>query len=172
LITEYRHGTAWDTHAHKRAAVLPWFDTEGRLVNVKYRSVEGKAFRCADGGQALSNHLFGYAETLHADTLYITEAEIDTLYLATRGYASVALGTAHLSSIQENLILKHPAKSVIVATDADKAGEKAARDIAKRLGGYKDVFRLNIPDGCKDVNDIKPLRVEYRAEPVFKGACA
>ena len=75
-------------HTHKRAAVLPWFDTEGRLVNVKYRSVEGKAFRCADGRQALSNHLFGYTETLHADTLLITEAEIDTLYLATHGYAS------------------------------------------------------------------------------------
>ncbi len=154
-------------HAFKKAAVLPWFDEKGNLVNVKYRSVEGKTFWCADGGQSLSGHLFGYAQTLQADTLHITEAEIDTLYLAAHGYASVALGTAHMSAIQENLILKHPAKTVIIATDSDKAGEKCARDIARRLGGFKALERVVFPEGCKDVNDIRPLTLQTAIPPFF-----
>jgi hypothetical protein len=154
-------------HAFKRAAALPWFDEKGNLVNVKYRSVDEKAFRCVDGGQALSGHLFGYTQTLQANTLHITEAEIDTLYLAAHGYASVAMGTAHMSAIQENLILKHPAKAVIIATDSDKAGEKCARDMARRLGGFKSPERVVFPDGCKDVNDIRPQTLQTAIPPFF-----
>jgi DNA primase len=154
-------------HAFKKAAVLPWFDTKGNLVNVKYRAVEGKAFQCADGGQHLNGHLFGWAQSLGTDRLFVTEAEIDSLYLAANGYTSVALGTAHLSPAQEKLIIKHPAKTLIIATDSDKAGEKCANDIARRLGGYKVVERFQFPDNCKDVNDVKPLTVKTAIPQFF-----
>ena len=154
-------------HAFSKAAVLPWFDTRGKLVNVKFRSTTRKKFWCPEGGQEIRYHLFGWAQSLEHDTLYITEAEIDALYLASNGYGAVALGTAHMSPEQEILTKKHPAKTLVICTDNDPAGEKAAKDIAKRLGGYKDICRLCFPEKCKDVNDIKPLKVHTQNMRLF-----
>ena len=156
-------------HAFSKAAVLPWFDVKGNLVNVKFRSTTRKKFWCPDGGQEIRNHLFGWQQSMTGDDLFITEAEIDALYLASKGHNAVALGTAHMSPMQENLILKHPVKRLIIATDNDPAGEKAAKDIAKRLGGYKDVCRLQFPSKCKDVNDIKPLKVHIQERRFMVG---
>ncbi len=156
-------------HAFSKAVALPWFDTKGNLVNVKFRSTLRKNFWCPDGGQEIRYHLFGWEQSLHAEEIFITEAEIDTLYLASNGHAAVALGTSHMSPEQENLIIKHPVKRVIVATDNDLAGEKAAKDIVKRLGGYKDVCRFVFPKNCKDVNDVKPLKVRTQQTGFLTG---
>ena len=136
---------------------LPYFDTAGRLVNVKMRSITEKVFRCLDEGQPVNNHLFGWAQSANQSDLYVTEAEIDAMYLTGCGFPAVALGTAHMSDAQKALLIRHSAGVIVAATDNDKAGEKCARQLAKALSGYKIVRRAFYPDGAKDVNEIRPL---------------
>jgi hypothetical protein len=157
-------------HAFSKAVALPWFDTKGNLVNVKFRSTTRKKFWCPEGGQEIRYHLFGWRHSLEAETLHITEAEIDALYLASNEFDAVALGTSHMSPEQERLLLQHPAKRLVICTDNDAAGEKAAQDISKRLGGYKSICRFLFPKKCKDVNDVKPLKVHTQTMGFLNGA--
>ena len=132
-------------HPAKNAVALPWFDYNGELVAVKYRSVEGKSFVCADGGQKVHHHIFGYPQSLGARVLYVTEAEIDAMYMVENGFNAVALGTAHMSDEQRDLLIRHPAHTIIIATDNDAAGHKCAARMTKALTGYKNVGRVIFP---------------------------
>ena len=45
------------------------------------------------------------------------------------------------------------AGKIIIATDADDAGQAMAEEIARRIGKDK-VFKIHYPEGCKDANDV------------------
>lgn len=151
-------------HPFLNAAVLPWWDRDGGLANVKYRAVDAKRFWFAKKHMRMDQHLFGALQCRGVeDDLYVVEGEIDALYLHSNGLAAVALGTAHMSEKQEKMLIQHPAKRIIIATDADAAGRKCAADIARRLGGYKEIGHFLHPEGCKDINDIRPFHLALGA---------
>ncbi|WP_058637022.1 toprim domain-containing protein [Enterobacter cancerogenus] len=45
---------------------------------------------------------------------------------------------------------------MVIATDNDPEGEKAGERIAAALSGWVDLYKLVIPHGYKDVNELSP----------------
>ncbi|MDT0150053.1 toprim domain-containing protein [Priestia aryabhattai] len=141
--------------AKHNAVVLPWHDKDGRIVNVKFRSIKQKYFWYMDG-QQIKNHVYGLwlVRKLNKDTVFIVESEIDALYLWSLGYAAIALGRARISRKQRELILNSGIKTLIIATDNDRAGRSCGLELIRELGGYIDLRCIDFPNNVKDVNDM------------------
>lgn len=150
------------------AICLPWHDWQGRIINMKYRSIEGKDFWYSSGGQPVKKHLYGLFLVLdlhrkqrkhnkQLSPVYIVESEIDALYLWTIGKPAIALGGSSISEQQlELLIGKLSDCEIILATDNDIVGKKVRKVLTEELGGYFTVKELEIPEGYKDVNELEP----------------
>ncbi|UNE53923.1 bifunctional DNA primase/helicase [Bartonella machadoae] len=88
-------------------------------------------------------------------TIVITEGEIDALSLAAYGYPALSVpfgggvGGKH-NWIENEFDNLEPFETIFLATDMDKPGEEAAREIANRLGRHR-CYRVQLP--CKDAND-------------------
>lgn len=140
-----------------RAVTFPWFDRRGRLVNVKFRSVYDKRFWYHSEGQPIRNHLYGIhaVHAVGAEEVWVVESEIDALTLWQAGKAAVALGGARFSEEQRRLLLQSPAKTVVIATDNDKPGQRILCSIYDSLAGYLEVKKMHWPySQCKDINDL------------------
>jgi DNA primase len=135
---------------------LPWFDRYGRLINIKFRSVTDKKFWYLDGGDPIGRHVYGLDLIISRGIkrVFVTESETDALYLWTNGLPAVALGGAHLSKRQRTLLLGSGIEELLIATDNDPAGDRAARILMNELSGYLIAERIQLPDGVKDVNEI------------------
>ena len=82
--------------------------------------------------------------------LFICEGLFDALTLIEAGYPAVAM--FGLNGIQwENV----DATELIFCLDADTAGKNAFKEQADKaaLGAGKEVYRFQIPEGCKDINE-------------------
>ncbi len=88
-------------------------------------------------------------------TIVITEGEIDALSLAAYGYPALSVpfgggvGGKH-NWIENEFDHLEPFETIFLATDMDKPGEEAAREIASRLGRHR-CYRVHLPR--KDAND-------------------
>jgi DNA primase len=140
----------------KKAIVIPIFDKDGNIVNLKFRSIVHKYFWFNPIGDGIKNHVYGlhFIRRMNLNKAFIVEAEIDCMYLWTHGIPAIALGGANMSEEQRKLILNSPIKTLIIATDNDKAGRHIASDIIKRLGGYLNLRKIDLPNGVKDVNEL------------------
>ncbi|WP_206566722.1 hypothetical protein, partial [Enterobacter cancerogenus] len=90
-----------------KAITIPWHNRAGALVNIKVRSVKEKKFWYYQGGDKISNHVYGLdlIVSRQIKRVYITEAEIDCMYLWANGLPAVAIGGSSLSlSQRENLL--------------------------------------------------------------------
>jgi hypothetical protein len=145
-----------------QAVVIPWFNSRGELVQIKRRSVKSKFFRylsMKEGGYPVRELLYGI-DIIHRKNLdyaVITEAEIDALYAMTAGVPAIAVGGSKFSKEKADLIRRSPLRKLIIATDNDDAGRTLEEQIIKRLNGQVDLWRLRLPEGCKDLNDIQDL---------------
>ncbi|PEM08517.1 toprim domain-containing protein [Bacillus wiedmannii] len=140
------------------AMAFLWRDFKGKVINVKFRTIQGKKFFYLDGGQQIKNHLFGLYD-VHKEgtkTAYIVESEIDALYLWSHGFPAAAIGSSHMSDVQRRLILQSNIETLVIATDNDAAGERLRRQIKRELGGYMELKDLKLPNYVKDVNDLPP----------------
>lgn len=150
-------GVGYDTE--NKSVMLPWFDIEGYIINAKFRSTKSKYFYYFPDGQRIKQHLYGLYQVLQSgvpEVLFITESEIDTLYLWSMGIKSVALGGASISDKQVKLLHRLGA-SIVIATDNDGAGFRCAHSIRDNLAKHLKVSRLRLPESCKDVNDLYKL---------------
>lgn len=150
------------------AICLPWHDWQGRIINMKYRSIKNKDFWYSSGGQPVKKHLYGLFLVLDLhrkqrkykkklSPVYLVESEIDALYLWSIGKPAIAFGGSSISEQQQGLIVgKLSDCELILATDNDKVGQKFRRVLAKELGGYFTIKELEIPEGFKDVNELEP----------------
>ena len=142
---------------HKNKAVaIPYFDTKSKLVNIKYRKVGRKQFYYLPNGQPIGHHVYGLhmVKRVKAPRIFVVESEIDCLYLWGLGVPAVALGSAHLSKRQEELLDLSGVTELVLAFDNDKAGRNATNNATKRLGGKYELSRIVFPPNCKDINDI------------------
>jgi len=141
------------------AVVFPVRDATGNVVAAQGRLLEAlparsedeKALRMLTVG-AVAGGVFATAGAFAADTCAIVEAPIDAITLQQCGLEAIALCGAQNRPewLREALI----AKEVIIATDADLAGERAAREISKWLSDDSTLARLRLPDGIKDANEL------------------
>jgi DNA primase len=86
----------------------------------------------------------------------IAEAPIDALSLAAAGVPAIALGgTKNRPAWLRRRLAEHP---VLLATDADAAGDIAAQDLARWLSFGTRCRRLRPPADCKDWNEVLQAR--------------
>ena len=130
---------------------IPHYE-KGKLINIKSRSLPPakKDFRrVKDCRSILFN---GDAIEAHGNEIYITEGELDALTLIDQGIKNAVGITAGAGSFDPSWIDHLQAvKKIILCYDPDEAGQKGAREAARRLG-YDRCFNVVLPDG-QDVNE-------------------
>jgi DNA primase len=145
--------TKWLLTGVDRRVVFPIYDQRGELVAIHGRAIEEKHFnssKITKGDKSLG--IFAaQPEALKAKVVAICEGAIDALALASCGVAAVAMtGTTAPDWLFKKLAFKH----VLLATDADEAGDKAADKLKFELEKYgAKTFRLR-PRRAKDWGEI------------------
>ena len=159
-------------HEHfNGCVVVPVFDDTGAVGEVYGRRVVEQR-----GSQGGPRHLylpgphrgvFNQAGLLAAgvDELIVTESVIDALSLWCAGFRHVTAcyGTGGWTPDHDGLIDRLGVKRVLVAFDADEAGDKGAADLAGSLAGRGvECFRVELPRGA-DINEVAVGAKDARA---------
>lgn len=146
---------------------FPSFEPDGKtLVHMKYIKIErenGK--KVSWTSKDTSCVLFGkQAVPMDGGDLVITEGEIDAMSMYQMGYPAVSIPFGagnHEKWIENDYEWLECFSRIVLCMDADGAGFKGRAEIAKRLGHHR-CFMVNMPDGCKDANDV--LLADKQAE--------
>lgn len=161
-LKDYRIGE----HKDGRAIAFPYFNQGGDEIHmVKYLALErderGKKKIWAESGSG--KVLFGKQTIKNSGELVIHEGEIDSMSSHQMGYPSVSVPYGakcdngvtdpNLEWIENDFDFLDSFERIYLCMDADEEGQKAAKSIAKRLG-IERCFLVQIPDGCKDANDV------------------
>lgn len=146
----HRAGVRFSPHFYGRPAVVfPVRDRAGTLVAADGRYIDDGQPKSRGAGSK-SAGVFATPGAWDAGTLLLCEGPMDALSLHAAGHPAIALMGACLSNV---VAWGCAFRQVAVATDADEAGDRAAREIAAALEvrGAK-ALRLRPPNG-KDWND-------------------
>jgi len=158
-----------------RTVVIPWYDTNGKLANVKYRKTFGKVFFYEKGAVPIRNLVFGlnnvYAS--RATTAVLTEAEIDAMSVMSSGARlhGLALGGANFTDYQRDLIVRSPIKRLVILADNDKAGGKLRDQVVEKLRGRCELAVADI-NTYKDANEVLTKEGSERLREIIQGAKA
>lgn len=143
------------------ACIVFPYTRNGEVVNLKYRSLEGKDFRQVGGAEKV---LYGL-DDLTEDWAVIVEGECDKLALAVAGISnavSVPDGAPPAGSKPSEAKFEYlvncaaqldQIKKIVLAVDFDPPGQTLESEIARRLGPER-CFRVRWPEGCKDANEV------------------
>jgi len=132
-----------------KTIAIPFYK-DGKLVNVKYRSVgEKQMWQEKQAEPVLFNRDNIPAES---QCLVITEGELDAAALGQYGIDSVSIpsGVSNLEWIENEWEWLNRFKEIILCFDMDDAGQDAVHKVAKRLGEWR-CKRVELPH--KDAND-------------------
>lgn len=135
--------------------VIPAHDKDAKLVGWIIRREHGVPKYVYAKGFKKSHILFGQPLVDTSNAVCITEGALDAMWLNQLGYQAVALLGMHMSTVQEELIMRLPSKEIILSLDNDEAGKKGREHILKRLQGKINISYLKLPSGYKDVQEIK-----------------
>ena len=153
-------------HPENRLAI-PWRDRAGSVVTLQRRRLDGgdPKYVFPPGRAARDPYGVELLADAPADApLAFVEGAIDVLALRVlfrlRGAAVVALGIPGVTGWRESWAALARGRAVLVATDADQAGEQAAERIASatRAAGAASVRRAR-PNGAKDWAELLAARV-------------
>lgn len=145
----------------------------GQVVNHKYRTVAKRAGVCfaQDKGaeQCWWNHDVITDRSLFGTKLIVTEGEFDAVAAIQAGFSraisvpsgapSVAVGGgtsgAKYAFVADSLdtMSVENVPEIVLAVDADPAGNALLADLALRLGKPRCRY-VTFPEGCKDLNDV------------------
>lgn len=137
----------------------------GQEVGAKIRSLNNKGFSCT----ASLHNFFNSDNVESGDILIIVEGEMDALSLMECGYESVvSVPNGAIAKVkdytprpeEDNSFrflwdakdMLDSALKVVIATDADEAGNAMAEELARRIGKDR-VWKIEWPEGCKDANE-------------------
>lgn len=138
------------------AVTIPWFNPDGSLGNVMYRSVSGKTFWYKRGGRPITEMVYGLniAYERRIARAVIVEAPIDALSVMTAGTLGIAVGGTAFSKAKRDAIIRSPIEILTIIRDNDAAGRLLQRRIIDELSPYMDVNIAVIPMRYgKDAND-------------------
>jgi 5S rRNA maturation endonuclease (ribonuclease M5) len=143
---------------HNNLSVFIWSDKSGQPINAKFRKNTSKKFFYLKNAAPVGEHVYLLHDFFQNeyDTGYITESEIDSLYIRSLGkeFPAVALGGSNVSKEQERLLLTAPVRNWVLCTDNDKQGHRISKNLAQKLNGYKKVEKIHLPEHIKDVNEL------------------
>lgn len=139
---------------HTGFTAIPWFTADGRMANVKYRATRGKRFFYEKGATPIRSLVYGLnvVNANMAEQAVLCEGEIDALSWATVGIPAVACGGSSISSEQIDAIKRSSIKRLLLGGDNDAAGQRLNNEVARLLGGYIDIYRVDYRD-FKDANE-------------------
>lgn len=144
---------------------VPAFNIENEPIGLVGRSVDGKRFKNSPGfstGHAVWN--INNAVRQVGGTVIVVESTFDAMMLHQYGYGnSVAIMGSNYSPAHFELIDRN-FESIIIGTDADKAGRKAGSVIAglhksKRVRWASYTEKTVYPDKKKDICDMTESEV-------------
>ncbi len=153
------------------------FYKDGQVVNIKSRTAD-KKFRQSKNAEKC---FYRFDHMIGMETIIITEGEMDALSLVQSGFVNVVsvpdgatapnskpsdLKFSYLLSAEEHLM---NAKTVILCTDSDGAGQHLREELSRRIGREK-CFRVVYPDGCKDMNDVLIEHGEDKVQDIVSNA--
>jgi len=136
-----------------------YFDENGNLTNIKYRTTD-KQFRQTANTKSI---LYNYDKVCKAETVIFTEGEMDVLSLAECGLTNATtlpngapkefkgdVKDARYKALENCKLI---AKKIILFTDNDTSGKALHKELLHRFG--KDIcWFVRIPDNCKDANEV------------------
>lgn len=172
----------WFEKRHIRAVTVDKFDIglspkgngimflyrkEGKLTNIKYRSmIEKNFYKEKDCKSVLWNQ-----DNIKGDVLYITEGEPDCMALCEYGYEGVSVpsGVNDLTWIEHDWKFLERFKEIYLIMDNDTAGQSTIENLVNRLGKWRC---KNVLLPYKDVNEclIKGLSKEKFDECIGNAA--
>lgn len=135
----------------------------GQVVNVKYRTGDKRFRQEKNAKKCFFN--FDMAMSSNADSLIITEGEMDCLALYEAGFRAVVsvpdgAPSPDAQSYATKFDFLHGAeplfekfKYVVLAVDNDAPGQKLQEELCRRIGLDK-CLKVLWPEGCKDANDV------------------
>lgn len=162
-------GTHWiPAHEREMQAICFNYYRGEELVNVKYRA-RGKQFAMAKNCELIFYNLNCLKDK--PKVLIIVEGEIDALSWVEAGHYGVlsvpngaTLGKqAKLEYVDNCWVELAEFEHIVIATDADDAGETLKRELIRRMGSER-CYTIKYPDGCKDTNEVL---VKYGREGVM-----
>lgn len=134
------------------AIIIPWYDLNGRLCNVKYRQTRGKVFWYQRGAVPIRSLIYGI-ERVREPVAVLEEAEIDALSWAEVGVQGIAVGGANFTDEQADVIKRSLITTLYISGDNDKAGGKFMEQVEDKLRGYVELRKITKPEGVKDTNE-------------------
>lgn len=150
-IVQQEAGVRYDDRS--KSVVIPWFDANKRLTNVKYRTVYGKTFWYHKGAVPIRELVFGIESIVQQAPAVLEEAEIDALSWRTVGVQAIAVGGATFTDKQADIIKRSPISLLYISGDNDKAGHKFVTQVVEKLKGYVELRRIVKPSRFKDTNE-------------------
>ena len=148
-----RYGIGYNEN-NKGYTAIPWhYSDTGDIANVKYRSTSSKRFFYEPDAKSISELVYGLWQAKTSPYVIICEGEIDALSWATAGYTAVALGGAHITRRQSELIVREGFKKIYVAADNDDQGRSLNRKVYELLKGYARIYEVDYREE-KDANDV------------------
>lgn len=148
-----RQNENWKLQGSDRRVVFPIYNQDGKLIALHGRAIDEKHFASSKitRGDKSQGLFLSDANVVDGDNLAICEGAIDAMSLAVCGISAIAMtGTTPPDWFYRKMVFK----KVLIATDADEAGEKSALKLQMELymRGTK-VFRLR-PKGAKDWGEV------------------
>lgn len=147
-----KEGERWELEGVSRRVVVSLRDRSGGLMAIQGRAIADDEFGCRMMSRGnVKEGVFITPGALDGELLVIAEAPIDALSLFVCGLPAV--GTTGINALPDWLVKHGVRKRVLVATDADPEGDRAAGEWAERFGWARQVERLQ-PAGAKDWNEM------------------
>lgn len=150
--------------------VIPTFDVDGKLCAVKRR--HPKPPTPADKWKKNNRdvnvyHLYNREAVSGLGDVFVTESELDAAMLLSHGFEAVSVDSAgHKKLTQADADLLRSVPRVLLAGDADKAGEECIAALKKKIGAERC---LRVPAiGFKDFGDLFAEHPKRFAEQVKK----
>lgn len=129
---------------------IPYFDARGEWRLTRYRHL-GDTLPKYEQPKGTSRHLYNVVAS-EEPRVAVCEGEFDALILGQIGWAAVAVPGAQAWQRGWRWLFRN-CDLVVVITDADEAGDRAASKIAAQVGMVAPVERIELPAGL-DVSDL------------------
>lgn len=148
----------WDSKTD--CITFPNLDKYGNCLFVAKRSVKQKFFQYPKDVQ---KELYGIYQLYQLDPfpseVYVCESMIDCLYLWTFDIPACAMNGLG-NEIQFKQLRELPCRQLILATDADEAGQAARKRIRMNMQNMKIIKEVVLPKGRKDINDCSAVEIQ------------
>lgn len=139
---------------------IPWRNSRGEILNIKYRLRQGKTFWYERGATPIRRLVYGLDTVIQRGItrVVLCEAEIDAMTWQSIGTYAIAVGGVGFNRYQADKIISSGIREVILGGDNDKAGQRFNDTVRRLLGNYVDICEIDYEsfNGKKDANEIGP----------------